>query len=176
MNNPQAIIADIAEEFIGLKEISTNQNPKFQQFWNDTTAPDGMKDRWPYCSAFASFCVDEADRRSDDIKLRRPVGFPGVSQWIAWAESVGSGATAFRYGQNGFYPQRGDVVIYLPKLSHCGIVSQFNQGSDSIHTIEANTSNSEAGNQRDGEGIYARTRKILFCGTFIRIPTIAKKA
>src|SRR4051812_45847740 len=121
MKNPRQIIADVAREFLGTRETSTNRGPHFEEFWNATTYPEGQADRQPWCSAFASFCVDEADRRSPLLNLRKPPHFPAVAQWLPWANDPANACQVFtptHVGMGKAVPMAGDVVVFLPHLSH----------------------------------------------------------
>lgn len=67
----------------------------------------------------------------------------------------------------------GDIVTFLPQLSHIGIVAKDYDGKGIVHTIEGNTNQSGS---REGDGVYRKARILHDCGTFIRIPAIATKA
>ena len=173
--NPRQIIADVAREYLGLRETSTNRGPHFEEFWAATTYPEGAQDRQPWCSAFATFCVCEADRRSPALRLLIPPKFPAVSMWIPWAQSPETGCLIFRPASKTA-PMAGDVVEYLTgpgKLSHIGIVAKNYDHSGFIDTIEGNTN---AAGSREGDGVFAKTRALSFAGSFIRVPARAVKA
>lgn len=165
MNNPRALIADIAAQFVGKKETSPNRFDGIDKFWAATTYPDGGKNREPWCSAFASYCVQEADRQSAAIRLRVPPRFAAVRDWLPWARQAG--CIVFSNTSKIFQPERGDIVVFLPRLSHIGIVAGFPGGT--VHSIEGNT-NLEG--SREGDGCYVKRRKLSFCGSFIRIPNV----
>lgn len=174
MRNPRAIIAGVASEYIGTREESRNRGPHLEEFWKATSYQDGAKNREPWCSAFATFCVREADRRSPELNLRVPPTFPAVAQWLPWAKRSDTGCLVFtpRDVSAGKYrPEAGDIVVFLPRLSHVGIVESFD--GETVHTIEGNTN--EAGS-RDGDGVFLKRRDISFCGSFIRVPPVAQKA
>lgn len=160
--NPRAIIRDVAAEYIGLRETSRNRGPHLEEFWAATNYPDGAQNREPWCSAFATFCVREADRRSPHLNLSLPPVFPAVSQWLPWARRIG--AQIFRPG-SGTRPEAGDIVIFLPRLSHIGIVDRVDGAT--VITIEGNTN---AAGSREGDGVWRKPRALSFCGSFIRIP------
>jgi hypothetical protein len=164
--NPRAIIADIAAKHIGLRETTPNRFAGIDKFWAATNYPDGGKNREPWCSAFASYCVQEADRQSAAIRLRVPPRFAAVRDWLPWARQAG--CIVFPNTSTTYLPERGDIVIFLPRLSHIGIVAGF-AGRGMVHTIEGNTN---AAGSRDGDGCYDKLRSLSFCGSFIRIPTV----
>lgn len=172
MSNPRRIIAIVAHEFLGLRETSRNRGPHFDEFWAETSYPDGAKDRQPWCSAFVTYCVAEADRRSPELHLLTPPKFAAVADWLPWARLPGNGCQIFRPG-SGVLPQAGDLVEYLTgpaKLSHIGIVSDDYDHSGYIDTIEGNTN---AAGSREGDGVLPKRRAISFAGSFIRLPAIA---
>ncbi|HZJ15272.1 MAG TPA: hypothetical protein VFD27_09495 [Chthoniobacteraceae bacterium] len=172
MTNPRAIIAQVAREYSGTHETSANRGPHFDEFWAATTYPDGATDRQPWCSAFASFCVREADRRSPLLRLPLPPKFPAVAQWLPWARDPAVGCVIFTPDQvslDRFFPMVGDIVVFLPHLSHVGIVLDDYQGDANVSNVEGNTN---AAGSREGDGVFAKTRALSFCGSFIRIPAI----
>lgn len=173
MKNPRQIIAAIAAEYVGLRETSTNRGPHLEEFWRATGYPDGAENREPWCSAFVTFCVKEADRRSADINLRVPPFFPGAAQWVPWAQKPETGCLVFTSVHGDIKPQAGDIVVFLPHISHVGIVAQDYDGRGVVATIEGNTN---AGGSREGDGVFQKLRSIAFCGTFIRVPTVAHAA
>ncbi len=170
--NPRAIIADVAREYIGLRETSKNRGPHLEEFWKATGYPDGAQNREPWCSAFAAFCVAEGDRRSPALKLRKPPAFSAVKDWIPWANKPESGCVVFTSDKvqlDRYKPEAGDIVVFLPKLSHIGIVAEGYRGNGMVGTIEGNTN--EAGG-REGDGVFRKVRALSFCGTFIRLPAV----
>ena len=76
--------------------------------------------------------------------------------------------------QHGRYrPAPGDIVTYLPRLSHIGIVADDYTGNHLVGTIEGNTN---AAGGREGDGVWPKVRALSFCGSFIRVPAIAQAA
>ena len=165
MSNPRALIADIAAQYVGRRETTPNRFDGIDKFWQATSYPDGGKNREPWCSAFASYCVQEADRQSEAIRLRVPPRFAAVRDWLPWARQAG--CLVFSNTSTIHRPERGDIVVYLPRLSHIGIVAGFSGGT--VRAIEGNTNEDGA---REGDGCYVKRRKLSFCGSFIRIPTV----
>ena len=173
MTNPRAIIAAVAREYVGTRETSRNRGEALTKFWKATRYPSGAVNREPWCSAFVTFCVREGDRRSDGIKLRVPPTFAAVAEWLPWAEEAQTGCLVARSAAaraGNFRPEPGDIVVFLPRLSHIGIVARTYTGSGAVETIEGNT-NSEG--SREGDGVWKKLRPIDFCGTFIRVPCVA---
>lgn len=165
---PQGLIADVAAEQIGVHETSPNQGPGIEKYWAATTYPDGMQDRQPWCSAFASWCVQEADRRSEQLRFPIPPRWPAVAQWLDWARDPAVGALVFKPFDSLHFPSKGDIVIYLPRVSHVGIVESFD--GRQVTTIEGNTNDTGG---RDGVAVLRKERALAFCGCFIRLPAAA---
>lgn len=172
--NPRTIIAFVAAEYVGLRETSKNRGPHLDEFWKATTYPDGADNREPWCSAFCTFCVQEADRRSPALNLRVPPVFPAVAQWLPWARRADTGCLIFTPDDvhaGRYRPEAGDIVVFLPRLSHIGIVENFASGI--VQTIEGNTG---AAGEREGDGVWRKPRSLNFCGSFIRVPAVPQKA
>lgn len=173
MKNPRAIIAAVAREYIGTRETSNNRGPHLAEFWAETNYPNGAENREPWCSAFATFCVKEGDRRSRALKLRVPPFFPAVAQWLPWAKQPETGCLVFtpREVRLGLYkPLAGDIVVFLPILSHVGIVAADFISGEVVKAVEGNTN--ETGS-REGDCVTAKHRALGFCGSFIRVPALA---
>ncbi len=156
------MIAQIASEELFVRETSPNHGPDIEKFWADTTDKDGYALRYPYCAAFVSFCVNEAKRRGLTFTINEMPRFEAVAQWRDWAITHD---LQFYPHDEHLNPEPGDLVHYLPQLSHIGIVTSFD--GVFVETIEANT---DADGTREGDGVYRKSRQISFCGAFIRIP------
>lgn len=164
----------MARESVGLREQGKNFNPGFQKFWDATGYKEGMDNREPYCSAFASYCVQEADRREAKLFFPVPPTFAACRQWKIWAQ---------RYALIRMRdPFPGDVVCFLDyktnsavngHFSHVGIVDFFDEQREVVHTIEANTN---AAGSREGDGVYEKQRPLGVCGFFITLPAHALPA
>lgn len=77
-----------------------------------------------------------------------------------WFKQRGQWGTAPRVGALGFMDFPGDGVN---RISHVVLVEAVNPDG-SITTLEANTSPGTGGSQRDGGGVYRRTRKAGIVG------------
>lgn len=169
--NPREAILRVAESQLGLRETSTNRAPGLQKFWDDTSYQEGMADREPWCSAFATWCVREADKQEKLINFLVPPTFPAVAQWLPWAARADVGAIIFKKESEYYSPLPGDIVVYAPAFSHVGIVKAFTDDSHyPLVTIEGNTN--EAGS-REGDGIYEKHRALDDRYSFIRLPAMA---
>jgi hypothetical protein len=171
--NPRALIAQVAREYLGTRETSPNRGPHLAEFWKATGYPDGAQDRQPWCSAFVAFCVAEADRRSSALRFPKPPAFSAVRDWLPWARRPENGCCIFTPADvwaDRYHPETGDIVSFLPHLSHIGIVRRDYAGRGTVALIEGNTN--DAGS-REGDGVYAKERALDFSGHFIRLPARA---
>lgn len=77
-----------------------------------------------------------------------------------WYRARGQWSTTPRIGSLVFFDFPGDGVN---RISHVGLVEGINRDG-SVITIEGNTSAGTSGSQRDGGGVYRRTRKVGIVG------------
>lgn len=161
--NPQAIIADIAETEIGVREVTRNQAPAIEKYWTATSYADGMANREPWCSAFVAWCVQTARVCDGILRVGRRPDFAAVRQWVPWA--VENGGMILRPEK----AKRGDIVVFT--FSHIGIVTGIDAGV--LWTVEGNTN--EAG-MREGDGVYRRRRGHDSVSAVIRLPLRAVEA
>lgn len=106
-----------------------------------------------YCALFAQYIY-----KAVSIIYHTDFKLPGTasSQTLyEWAKQNG-------YASNDFSLLKpGDIIIWRKmKLwqGHVGLVVSVNFMEQCFETIEGNTSNSDFGSQRDGDGIYRRKR------------------
>lgn len=168
--NPTAKIAEVAERFIGTLEITPNRAPAIEKFWEKNDYTSGEIDRQPWCCAFTVFCVQVADDETEEFNLKHPPKMAACSAFMEWAKDPANGCLVFHPGDTKYFPQRGDVVCYLPKLSHIGIIQQDYAHDGFIRTVEGNTNGEGA---REGDGVYSKQRRYDFAGSFIRMPATA---
>ncbi len=123
---------------------------------------EGNWKSFPYCAAFASFCLDEAGE----------VALPLVRSAGARKFITGNSIRANEV-QRGTVPiAPGTLVIWKAKRDpadtrgHIGFVVEWD-GQEGI-TIEGNTGPGDEGDQRDGGGVYQRKR-MLSPGSAFRI-------
>jgi hypothetical protein len=95
---------------------------------------------------------------------------PGAEQLIPKTAYTPTFANWFRkQGRWGTSPRPGAVVFFdfpndgVNRISHVGIVEAVNRDG-SVICLEGNTSPGVAGSQRDGGGVYRRTRKTGIVG------------
>lgn len=159
-------LADIAEELGNENIIGIPGNDRYReicQYWPDKDIYQILENNW--CAAFVYYCCMNAG-------FLLPIRYPnadyrlaGVGAWLAWAQLP---ETGFFYmdGQNGFIPQRGDIVIYEKLLTdhshdHTGIVISCDDHE--ILVAEGNRDN------QNYSSVLHRDRRHCILG-YIRIP------
>ncbi|AZN43747.1 CHAP domain-containing protein [Paenibacillus albus] len=125
--NKRLKLADIAETLSRQEIIGVPGDERYREicrYWPDANIHKVLKNSW--CAAFVYHCCREAG-------FLLPIRYPnashrlaGVGAWLKWAKLE---ETGFFHSdnQNGFTPERGDIVIYEKLLSdhshdHIGVV------------------------------------------------------
>lgn len=174
---PRLSIVRAAQRWVGREESSRNQFAGIEQLWAATSYPDGWLKREPYCAAFVCWCVREAAERDPTLSVRVPPREASCKGWKEWARNPAAGVLIFKPGDSVYKPAPGDIVNYLPNLSHIGIVEELR--GDTIATIEANSTigvPNGSSADREGGGIYRKVRKLSFAGEFYRLPLRGQRA
>lgn len=143
-----APLADSAAKFLWVRETRPNRGPGIDAMLRRVGLPPGH----PWCAAFVSLLCDTAG-----------VTWPTVRSAASQAFVVRGAIDAARILNGRDSVRRGDIVIWRNGntwTGHIGVATDDWRGS-SGPTIEGNTSAGTAGSQRDGNGVYRRTRKIL---------------
>lgn len=140
-------VLDAARREIGTVESPPNSN---RTRYGATYGMDGQ----PWCAMFVWWVF----RQARALPLIPKTAYtPSFAQWF---KSRGQWGTAPRPGAVAFFDFPGDGVN---RISHVGLVEAVNADS-SIITIEGNTSPGTGGSQRDGGGVYRRTRRTGIVG------------
>lgn len=137
-----------ASQCLTLTETANNNAPWLQQLMADGGNPAHWQAPMPYCISAAAACWGVALSAHGIEWPFQPL--PGTQQTYENAQKASLTASE---------PNRGDIVIYRDGQGphgHAGIVTGAD--SEGIATIEFNTSPTHAGNQREGEGCYAKMR------------------
>lgn len=149
----------LAGNLVGTQEVGgANKGALVERFQK---AVDGKAQGESWCLAFLQFCIREVDAlglahgdmsgsplpRSEWVKLfwesapiplkRKPTEAPDPGMLIVWRQ----------YGANGQPTDKG----------HIGLVTGIDPATSHVLTIEGNTSGG-AGLNRDGDGVYRRSR------------------
>lgn len=137
-------LAEIAEALAKENIIGVPGDERYREickYWPDPDIYNVLQNNW--CAAFVYHCCMQAGFQ---LPIRHPNGcyrLAGVGALLEWAQLSETGF--FYYdGQNGFTPQRGDIVIYEKLLSdeshdHIGIVLACND--QEILVAEGNRDN-----------------------------------
>ena len=168
--SPQRKIAEVAARDLGLYETSRNRAPGIAKFWTATSYKEGLKDRQPWCAAGVCYWVQTADHETEDFNLTIPPTSASVAEILEWAQDPKNGCVVFTpkdFDKKGYYPQEGDLVIYLPNLSHIGVIAKDYAWDGFIKATEGNT-NMEG--SREGDGVYTKQRRANFAGFYVRLP------
>lgn len=150
----------VARRFLGTREVSRNQSPEIATFWPDTSYPDGMRNREPWCAAFVCHCLAQAAREGWQHQCKTLPREAAVREFLTWCKGR-PGVHLFANGKDT--PQPGDIVIFLPQLRHIGFIDHVERKT--LYTVEGNT---DGGGGRDGDGVYERQRSAAFPGWFAR--------
>lgn len=154
---------EIAQSLIGTEEESRNRGRVIDTFWKDTNYTNGYINREPWCAAFVCYCVAEAVRSGWKMLSKFPPKDAAVRYFLKWAEGR-KGVKVFRPSEEKPIP--GDIVVFLPKLSHIGFVEKVE--GDTLICIEGNTDDQGS---REGTKVARRRRAKSFPGWIIRLET-----
>lgn len=138
MTTPADVIAR-AERWLGFVETPVNRTPFGAWF--------GMQGQ-PYCAMALSMWNYEAGL---PIPASTPKGYAYTPSGANWFQARNWWGTTPRKGAHVFFRFSG------PRIHHVGLVTS-DDGVFPIQTIEANTSRGSAGSQRDGGGVWRRSR------------------
>lgn len=144
--NDRVII--VAEHYVGHKEVTDNRSP-FIDYWNTRL---GLPLKSNYCGSFIAVVLDSA-------QVSLPTVRSGVAQHYIVKESIPAnkvlrGEVTIPKGSLAIW-RRGDTW-----MGHVEILTEDWVG-ESGKTVGANTSSGESGSLANGDGVYARNRKIV---------------
>jgi len=160
---------------IGVRETSNNVGARIAEYQTATTLGSGA---YPWCAAFAAWCLQKTlrDARVAQALVTAKI-IPSLAavelwrcksarvfDWRPWAENAG-----LTIIPNAIAPaKRGDFVVY--DFSHIGIVALDQLATENVITaIEGNTN---IRGSRNGDGVYAKTRRVdpSVIACYIRMP------
>lgn len=148
-----ALVA-LGEAVRGVKEVGENAGDDVGVY-QAVTGMDG-----PWCASFVTWCYWKVG-----VQLRDATGFAKVAYLKDWAQKAGF----WRPRTAGYSAPTGSVVVFT--FSHTGIVLFGGDADDK--TIEGNTSSGAKGSQRDGDGVYQRTRGHGLVSGYVVVPEIS---
>lgn len=147
---------DIAMRQVGVTEEGRNTGKQVREFQRATNLEGSG---WPWCAAFVCWVIREWIK---DEEVREALKLANPTAAEKWRPK-----TAAAYGLEDWAEEHGvlilspgprtvvhtaDVITFKP-MSHVGIVQT--DRADTLWTIEGNTG---AAGQRDGEGVWSKTR------------------
>ena len=142
------VLAWLAKNFVGAIESKPNGGPLVERFQK---AVDGSAVGEPWCVGFVQYCANAVD---DLSTLLNGGGFSHGLFKTEWTIDL------YAKSEHKFKDAAvGRIAVWRHTINtnrgHCGIVTDVI--GDDVHTVEGNTSSS-AGNQRDGDGVWQKTR------------------
>lgn len=149
-------LVTIAKKEIGVHEIGDTNTGKRVQEYQSTTSLEGTG--WPWCAAFICFLFKVSMMFTDENRPKTASAYG----YESWGKSVGLNVV-----KDPKSIKRGDIVIF--DFSHIGLATSDSDKNGKFSTIEGNTSCGVAGSQRDGGGVYERTRSITSIRSVVRL-------
>ena len=140
-------LIEIALNEVGIVETSKNQGTGIEKYWQATNYKDGYKNREPYCAAAVCWMIKQAGLFTEETRPKTASAFG----FETWAKEIGLNVT-----KNPNKILKGQIIVF--NFSHVGIAVSDSDAKGNFQTVEANTSSSEHGSQRDGGGVFKRTR------------------
>lgn len=144
---------EVAHGEVGIVEIPINSNsgPKVNEYQKAGRSTNGQ----PYCNSFICYCMQKACQILKIEENLIPIPMQAVANvTYNYAKKAGNEVMS--------NPAIGDLIVWKNPNSysgHIGIIVAI-LPNNYVQTIEANTSPDAKGNQRDGGGVYYKTRKL----------------
>lgn len=136
------IMAYLADVVQVREELGNNHGKFVDDFLKEA---GGLGPGYPWCAAAINWCCEMVGAPNPDKSDAAVIG------WKNWAKAN---------NRINSEPKRGRLCFLITpgkSTGHIGIVKGFDDGV--VFSIEANTSSGNAGSQRDGDGLWRRTRK-----------------
>jgi len=161
---PTPSVVDRAETYVGVTERppGSNAGPHVERFLESV----GLSDGYAWCAAFVSHVLEEAGAERPRIRSAGATDFLDARRTIDATDVLEGRAT----------PRPGDIGVHRRGNSwrgHTWFVRDWQRQCGG--TVEGNTSPGRQGSQRDGEGVYKRTR-CIHPGSYFRIVGFARTA
>ena len=149
----EALLIHEAKRWVGITEQGGNNRGQMVELFQ--RAAGGLANGEPWCMAFAQFCIQAVDNLVTDcegLREKSPL-FKSEHCLIVWNKSQ-----ALKIDS----PKPGCLCIWQhgqTASGHVGIIVDLN-ADGSIMTVEGNTSSADAGNQREGDGVWLKRRRL----------------
>lgn len=165
------LLVDIAATDLGKVEVTRNRAPWIQKLWQETSYPDGMANREPYCAAGMCWVLAEWIRRLSAMgELKATTGMTGA-QAEKWrcksARAFGWQDWAKAKGLTVLPDTSKDVPIgafMVFDMSHIGLVTRNN-----AHTVATSEYNTGPSGGNDGDGCWSKVRAKALAKCFIQV-------
>ena len=140
----------IAQGFVGVKEVGGKNRGFWIDRWNKNA---GIGVGNPYCATFGKFVLDSS--RAIAPIIRSPLATAWLSRrnMTISAKDVYFGMASVPIGSCVIW-RNGETIS-----GHFAFLVKWLK-KNVLYTIEANTSSGVKGSQRDGDGVYNRTRTL----------------
>lgn len=134
----------IAANYVGITETAHNTGPEIDRFLASVGLPAGN----PWCAAFVSYTLEQADVESPSVRS-------GLASHFIKENSI----DARKFNRGVYKPEPGDLLVWRRGntiFGHLGIV-ESHEGK-TLFTIEGNTSPGATG--ANGSGVFRRDRSV----------------
>lgn len=163
------LLVDIAATDLGKVEVTRNRAPWIEKLWADTTYPDGMKNREPYCAAGTCWVLAEWIRRlaaMGELKKTTGMTLAQANKWrcksaraFGWQDWAKAKKLTVLPDTAKEVPEGAFMVF---DMSHIGIVTRNN-----AHTVATSEYNTGPSGGNDGDGCWAKVRAKPLAKCFI---------
>lgn len=142
-----------AKRWVGITEQGGNNRGQLVTLFQ--RAAGGLANGEPWCMAFVQFCIQAVDNLVADCEssTQKSLLFKSEHCLTVWNKSQ-----VLKIDN----PKPGSLCIWQQgqtSFGHVGIIVGVN-ADGSIMTVEGNTSSAEAGNQREGDGVWLKRRTL----------------
>ena len=153
-------MADVASIYVGEREQGQNKGGFVRRVWEvGGFSPWFYRTAQPWCAAFVRMCAIQAGEIRPGLSTIPPARVAAsVAGWLTWCQSF-----AVQLPRDG--GKKGDVLIFLPRLSHIGIIEERTAAGYIV--IEGNTN---AEGSREGNGVWRRNRPFREVGSIWALP------
>lgn len=144
-DDASAMLVNLASSLVGVTEVGgDNKGPEVEAFQK---AVDGRASGEPWCMAFLMYCIIQVEAETGLLSQV----FRSESVKQVWDNSPGDHKSQL--------PEVGSLMIWQygeTGLGHAGLVRSFTR--DIVSTIEGNTGPQDKTIEREGDGVYFKTR------------------
>lgn len=152
-----------AKRWVGITEQGGNNRGQLVELFQRTTG--GLANGESWCMDFVQYCIQEVDASVVHALVLDGKGSAKKSPLFKSEHclTVWNNSQALKIDA----PVPGSLCIWQQGQTasgHVGIVVDVN-ADGSIMTVEGNTSSADAGNQREGDGVWLKRRQLASAGS-----------